>query len=93
MPDAEAPPPLPESLADRYVLERRLAVGGSAEVWAGTDRVLGVDNRLHRGRIEVVVGPTLHPEGEDAAAVDELTRRWADWVGATLSRGGGRGPG
>ena len=59
----------------------------------GTDRVLGVDNRLHRGRIEVVVGPTLHPEGEDAAAVDELTRRWADWVGATLSRGGGRGPG
>ena len=35
------PPPLPASLAERYVLERRLAVGGSAEVWAGTDRVLG----------------------------------------------------
>jgi serine/threonine-protein kinase len=33
-------PTLPESLADRYALERRLAVGGSAEVWAGTDRVL-----------------------------------------------------
>jgi serine/threonine-protein kinase len=35
------PPPLPAPLAERYVLERRLAVGGSAEVWAGTDRVLG----------------------------------------------------
>jgi serine/threonine-protein kinase len=40
MPDPE-PPPLPGSLAERYVLERRLAVGGSAEVWVGTDRVLG----------------------------------------------------
>lgn len=35
------PPPLPASLTERYVLDRRLAVGGSAEVWAGTDRVLG----------------------------------------------------
>ena len=34
------PPPLPASLADRYTLERQLAMGGSAEVWQGVDRVL-----------------------------------------------------
>jgi len=34
------PPRLPESLAERYVLERRLATGGSAEVWRGRDTVL-----------------------------------------------------
>jgi 1-acyl-sn-glycerol-3-phosphate acyltransferase len=51
----------------------------------GTDRVLGVDNKLHRGRVGVVVGPTLHPTGTDRAAVADLTRRWANWVGETLS--------
>ncbi len=40
-PEAETqPPPLPASLADRYTLERQLAMGGSAEVWQGVDRVL-----------------------------------------------------
>ncbi|MGH2462205.1 MAG: protein kinase domain-containing protein [Candidatus Limnocylindria bacterium] len=34
------PPRLPESLAERYVLEERLALGGSAEVWRGRDTVL-----------------------------------------------------
>jgi serine/threonine protein kinase len=34
------PPPLPDSLADRYTLERMLAMGGSAEVWQGVDRSL-----------------------------------------------------
>jgi serine/threonine-protein kinase len=34
------PPRLPESLAQRYVLEQRLASGGSAEVWRGRDTVL-----------------------------------------------------
>jgi eukaryotic-like serine/threonine-protein kinase len=34
------PPPLPASLAERYTLERQLAMGGSAEVWQGVDRVL-----------------------------------------------------
>jgi len=34
------PPRLPESLAERYVLEQRLASGGSAEVWRGRDTVL-----------------------------------------------------
>lgn len=34
------PPRLPASLADRYRLDRQLAMGGSAEVWQGTDQVL-----------------------------------------------------
>lgn len=51
----------------------------------GTDQVLGVDNKLHRGRVGVVIGPTLHPTGTDRAAVADLTRRWADWVEETLS--------
>lgn len=51
----------------------------------GTDRVLGVDNKPHRGRVGVIVGPTLHPTGTDRAAVADLTRRWADWVEETLS--------
>jgi 1-acyl-sn-glycerol-3-phosphate acyltransferase len=51
----------------------------------GTDRVLGVDNVWHRGRVEVIVGPTLHPTGTDRPAVDDLTRRWAEWEGETLA--------
>jgi 1-acyl-sn-glycerol-3-phosphate acyltransferase len=51
----------------------------------GTNRVLGVDNKLHRGRVGMVIGPTLHPTGTDRAAVADLTRRWADWVEETLS--------
>ncbi len=46
----------------------------------GTDQVLGIDNKFRKGRVEVIVGPTLHPTGTDRAAVDDLTRRWADWV-------------
>ncbi|RPH36782.1 MAG: serine/threonine protein kinase [Chloroflexi bacterium] len=34
------PPRLPASLADRYKLDERLAMGGSAEVWRGTDEAL-----------------------------------------------------
>ncbi len=51
----------------------------------GTDQVLGIDNKFRKGRVEVIVGPTLHPTGTDRAAVDDLTRRWADWVGQTLA--------
>lgn len=51
----------------------------------GTDRVLGVDNKLHRGRVEVVVGPALRPTGSDPASIDDLTGRWVDWVGSTLA--------
>ena len=34
------PPRLPESLAERYVLEQQIALGGSAEVWRARDAVL-----------------------------------------------------
>jgi 1-acyl-sn-glycerol-3-phosphate acyltransferase len=50
----------------------------------GTDLVLGVDNKLRRGRVRVVVGPALHPSGEGRAAVDELTRRWRDWIATVV---------
>jgi 1-acyl-sn-glycerol-3-phosphate acyltransferase len=46
----------------------------------GTDQVLGIDNKLHRGRIRLTVGPALHPEGPGRPAVDELTRRWREWI-------------
>jgi 1-acyl-sn-glycerol-3-phosphate acyltransferase len=51
----------------------------------GSDRVLGVDNVWHRGRIRLIVGPTLYPEGTDAAAIDDLLHRWAQWVGQTVT--------
>jgi 1-acyl-sn-glycerol-3-phosphate acyltransferase len=51
----------------------------------GSDRVLGVDNKLHRGRIQVVVGPALHPTGTDRASIDDLTGRWARWVADAVS--------
>lgn len=51
---------------------------------AGTERVLGVDNRLHRGRITVFVGPALYAEETGRLAVDELTRQWAAWIKTRL---------
>lgn len=51
---------------------------------AGTEQVLGVDNRLGRGRIQVVVGPPLHASGMDRTAVDELMARWGRWVSEAL---------
>ncbi len=53
----------------------------------GTDQVLGVDNKFRKGRVEVIIGPALHATGTDRAAVDDLTRRWAEWVGKTLTAG------
>lgn len=50
----------------------------------GTDQVLGVDNKLHRGRIQVVVGPSLRHHGEGREAVDDLSRRWSEWVAPRL---------
>jgi 1-acyl-sn-glycerol-3-phosphate acyltransferase len=50
----------------------------------GTERVLGVDNELHRGRVKVTVGPTLLARGTRREAVDDLTRRWSEWVAATV---------
>lgn len=50
----------------------------------GSDRVLGVDNKLHTGRIEVVVGDPLIATGSGRPAVEDLTRRWGAWVTDTL---------
>ena len=33
----------------------------------GTDRVLGIDNKLHRGRVRIKIGPTFYPEGSGRA--------------------------
>jgi 1-acyl-sn-glycerol-3-phosphate acyltransferase len=49
----------------------------------GTGEVLGTDNRLHRGRIRIVVGPSLRP-GEGPHAVDDLHRRWAAWIASVV---------
>ena len=53
---------------------------------AGTEEVLGVDNKLHRGRIRVFVGPAIYPEGSGRKSAEELTHRWAEWVEAQLHR-------
>jgi 1-acyl-sn-glycerol-3-phosphate acyltransferase len=52
---------------------------------SGTDGVLGVDNKLHRGAIQVDVGESLRPNGDDREAVADLTARWGDWVQKRLS--------
>lgn len=57
---------------------------------AGTERVLGVDNRLHRGRVHLEIGPPLHPSGAGREAVEELHRRWGEWVGSALGPTTGR---
>jgi 1-acyl-sn-glycerol-3-phosphate acyltransferase len=51
----------------------------------GTEGVLGPDNKLHRGRVALVVGPQMHAEGATREAMDNLSRRWVDWVGRALS--------
>ena len=50
----------------------------------GTDQVLGIDNKLHRGRIRIKVGPTFYPEGSGRPAVDDLTKRWSDWIASAI---------
>jgi 1-acyl-sn-glycerol-3-phosphate acyltransferase len=52
----------------------------------GTDQVLGIDNKFRKGKVEVIIGPALHPTGTDRSSVDDLTRRWAQWVGDQLSQ-------
>jgi len=51
---------------------------------AGTQDVLGVDNRLHAGRIRVTVGEPLHWAGTRRRAVDDLMLRWGNWVSDAL---------
>jgi 1-acyl-sn-glycerol-3-phosphate acyltransferase len=52
----------------------------------GSQQVLGVDNKLRKGRIRVTIGPPLAPEGTSREAIDDLTGRWAAWVSNTLQR-------
>ena len=51
---------------------------------SGTQRVLGVDNRLHIGRICIVVGPAMHGNGDGRPAIHDLTHRWGRWVADSL---------
>ena len=54
----------------------------------GSENVLGPDNKLHRGRIRVRVGPSLHPSGSGRREVGALMDRWTDWVSFALTQGG-----
>lgn len=51
----------------------------------GTERILGVDNRLRTGRVRIAVGPPMLSVGTDRAAVEELSRRWSGWVADRLT--------
>jgi 1-acyl-sn-glycerol-3-phosphate acyltransferase len=65
-------------------LATRAGVPLVAVAITGTDRVLGVDNKLHRGRVEVIVGPTLHARGAGPEAVADLTNRWQAWMASVV---------
>lgn len=47
---------------------------------SGSEQVLGPDNRLHKGRIRLEVGPPLAPKGDDHDSVADLIQEWARWV-------------
>jgi len=61
-------------------LATRAAVPLVPMALVGTERVLGVDNRLHAGRVRVTVGPPLRGDGMDRHTVADLHSRWAGWV-------------
>jgi 1-acyl-sn-glycerol-3-phosphate acyltransferase len=50
----------------------------------GTGEVLGTDNRLHRGRVRVVVGPSFRSGGKGREAVDDLHRQWIEWISSVV---------
>lgn len=52
---------------------------------SGTENVLGPDNKLHRGRVAISIGPALMPIGTGRQAVEDLTRRWAGWISSALT--------
>lgn len=54
----------------------------------GSEKVLGVDNKLHRGRIQVKVGPILHSSGSGRPEVALLIDRWSDWMSFALTHVG-----
>ena len=49
----------------------------------GTGRVFGLENRIRRAKIRVIVGEAIDPKNGD---VDDLTLRWAEWVGEQIGR-------
>jgi hypothetical protein len=49
----------------------------------GTGRGFGLDNRIRRAKIRVEVGEAMETRG---VGVDDLTRRWAGWVGEQVGR-------
>jgi 1-acyl-sn-glycerol-3-phosphate acyltransferase len=53
----------------------------------GTERVLGVDNKLRSGRIRVEVGAGMSASGRDRSSIDDLTRRWGSWIAGSLGKG------
>ena len=46
----------------------------------GTDRVMGIDNRLQRGSVRIAIGPALHPDRAAADPVAVLMDRWRRWI-------------
>ena len=49
----------------------------------GTGVGFGLENRIRRAKIRVIVGAPIDPKVGD---VDSLTRRWAEWVGEQVGR-------
>lgn len=49
----------------------------------GTGKVFGLENRLHRAHIRVVIGQALEPDSGDTV---ELTNRWAHWMTSQIER-------
>jgi 1-acyl-sn-glycerol-3-phosphate acyltransferase len=56
----------------------------------GTDRVLGMDNKLRSGSITVVAGEAIDTSGLEGLPdpATELTRRWVGWVDLQMRRFG-----
>jgi 1-acyl-sn-glycerol-3-phosphate acyltransferase len=50
----------------------------------GSEKVLGVDNRLHRGRISIAFGAPIHAHGCDRPSVDHMTVHWGSSVESLL---------
>jgi 1-acyl-sn-glycerol-3-phosphate acyltransferase len=49
----------------------------------GTGRGFGLENRIRRAKIRVIVGAPIHPNTGD---IDDLIGRWAEWVGEQIRR-------
>jgi 1-acyl-sn-glycerol-3-phosphate acyltransferase len=48
----------------------------------GTGKTFGLENKLHRAPIRIVIGEALPPEGNP----DSLTQKWADWMTAQIEK-------